>query len=58
MAKSARRNKTEGWLDKLAGRVLEMVGKVTGKRSTRAKGKAARGRGKARSTTGRFKKAR
>ena len=55
MAKTARRNKAEGKLDKLAGRVLDEIGKLTGKRSTRAKGKAARGRGAARSTKGRAK---
>ena len=36
MAKSARRNKTEGKLDKLAGRVLEAIGKLTGNRSASA----------------------
>jgi uncharacterized protein YjbJ (UPF0337 family) len=56
MAKSARRNQTEGTLDKIGGRILEMVGKVTGKSSTKAKGKAARGRGKARSGTGRMRR--
>jgi len=49
MAKSRRRNKAEGTLDKVAGRVLEAWSKVTGRRSTAAKGKAARGRGHARS---------
>ena len=49
------RNNAEGTIDKIAGRVLEAVGKVTGKRSTKAKGKAARGRGTARSTKGRAK---
>jgi uncharacterized protein YjbJ (UPF0337 family) len=56
MAKSARRNQAEGTLDKIGGRVLELVGKLTGKRSTQAKGKAARGRGKARSGTGRMRR--
>ena len=55
MAKRARRKKAEGKLDKLVGRVFEEVGKLTGKRSTKAKGKAARGRGTARSTKGRVK---
>jgi uncharacterized protein YjbJ (UPF0337 family) len=58
MAKSARRNKTEGKLDKLAGRVLEAFGKLTGKRSAGAKGKAARGRGAGRSASGRLKRKR
>jgi uncharacterized protein YjbJ (UPF0337 family) len=56
MAKSGRRDKAEGALDKLAGRVLEMFSKLTGKRSTAAKGKAARGRGAGRSAKGRFKR--
>jgi uncharacterized protein YjbJ (UPF0337 family) len=56
MAKSGRRDKAEGALDKVAGRLLEAFSKVTGRRSTRAKGKAARGRGGARSAKGRFKR--
>jgi uncharacterized protein YjbJ (UPF0337 family) len=56
MAKSARRNKAEGGIDKLAGRLLEAFSKVTGKRSTAAKGKAARGRGTGRSTVGGLKR--
>jgi len=56
MAKSARRDKTEGGLDKLAGRVLEAWSKLTGDRSAGAKGKAARGRGAARSKKGGIKR--
>jgi uncharacterized protein YjbJ (UPF0337 family) len=56
MAKSARRDKAEGGMDKIAGRVLEAFSKLTGKRSTGAKGKAARGRGSARSAKGRMKR--
>ena len=52
MLKSSRRDKAEGTLDKIGGRVLEMWSKVTGKPTTKAKGKAARGRGRARSTKG------
>ena len=55
MAKSARRDKSEGALDKLAGRLLEAFSKLTGRRSTAAKGKAARLRGAGRSVKGRFK---
>jgi uncharacterized protein YjbJ (UPF0337 family) len=55
MAKSSRRDKAEGALDKLAGRVLELWSKLTGKRSTGAKGKAARLRGAGRSAKGRSK---
>ena len=54
--KSGKRNSTEGTIDKIAGRVLEAVGKVTGSNKTKAKGKAARGRGAGRKTSGRAKK--
>jgi len=54
--KSARRNKTEGAVDRLAGRVLEVVGKVTGRKSHKAKGKAARARGSTRKKRGQAKK--
>jgi uncharacterized protein YjbJ (UPF0337 family) len=53
--KSRQRNKSEGTLDKVAGRVLEAVGKVTGNKKSKAKGKAARGRGTGRKTAGRAK---
>jgi uncharacterized protein YjbJ (UPF0337 family) len=56
MAKSGRRDKAEGALDKVAGRVLEAFSKLTGRRSTAAKDKAARGRGAGRSAKGRFKR--
>jgi len=56
--KSGRRNKSEGAIDKIAGRVLEAVGKVTGNNKTKAKGRAARGRGTGRKATGRAKGAR
>jgi uncharacterized protein YjbJ (UPF0337 family) len=54
--KSARRDKTEGMIDRLVGRVLETFGKLTGSRKTVAKGKAARGRGAGRSAKGRLKR--
>jgi uncharacterized protein YjbJ (UPF0337 family) len=54
--KSRRRNTTEGTIDRIAGRVLETIGKVTGKNSTKAKGRAARGRGAGRSATGRARR--
>jgi uncharacterized protein YjbJ (UPF0337 family) len=57
MAKSARRNSAEGGLDRVAGRLMEMFGKVTGRRSTKAKGKAARARGGGRRQTGKAKRA-
>jgi uncharacterized protein YjbJ (UPF0337 family) len=54
--KSRSRDKAEGTVDKLAGRVLEAFSKVTGKRSTRAKGKGARVRGGGRAAKGRVKR--
>ena len=56
MAKSGRRDKAEGGVDKVAGRVLEAFSKLTGNRSAGAKGKAARGRGAGRSAKGRVKR--
>ncbi|WP_037408863.1 CsbD family protein [Candidatus Solirubrobacter pratensis] len=54
--RSSRRDRAAGAVDTLAGRVLEAFGKLTGKRSTAAKGKAARGRGAGRSAKGRVKR--
>jgi uncharacterized protein YjbJ (UPF0337 family) len=56
MAKSARRDKAEGSVDKVAGRILEAFSKLTGNKSAGAKGKAARGRGGATSAKGRLKR--
>jgi uncharacterized protein YjbJ (UPF0337 family) len=56
MAKSGRRNKAEGTLDKVAGRALEVWGRLTGNTKARAKGKGARARGAARRGTGRLKR--
>jgi uncharacterized protein YjbJ (UPF0337 family) len=57
MFKSSRRDQAEGGLDRLAGRVLEAIGRLTGSRSSQAKGRAARGRGAARGRKGRAKRA-
>ena len=57
MAKSPSRNKAEGKVDTIAGRVMEAFAKLSGKRSSGAKGKAARGRGTLRKTKGRAKQA-
>ena len=54
--RSKRRDQASGTIDKVAGRVLDAVGKLTGNRETRAKSKAARGRGSARSAKGRAKR--
>lgn len=55
--KSAKRNSAEGTLDRIAGRLMEMFAKVTGRQSTRAKGRAARARGTGRRQTGKTRKA-
>ena len=55
MAKSAERNKAEGALDRIAGRILEFFGALTGRKKHKAKGKAARARGHFRSTKGKAK---
>jgi uncharacterized protein YjbJ (UPF0337 family) len=54
--RSSRQDRAAGGLDKVAGRVLEAFGKLTGNRSASAKGKAARGRGHGRSAKGRAKR--
>ena len=52
---SARQDRLKGGIDKLAGRLLEFFGRLTGKRSTRVKGKAAHARGTGRTAKGRLK---
>jgi len=54
--KSGSRDKTEGFVDRIAGRALELWSKLTGRKSAGAKGKAARARGKGRSAKGRAKR--
>jgi uncharacterized protein YjbJ (UPF0337 family) len=54
--RSARQDTIRGGIDKIAGRVLEAFGRLTGNRSAGAKGKAARGRGALRSAKGRVKR--
>jgi uncharacterized protein YjbJ (UPF0337 family) len=55
--KSARRDTTEGTLDRIGGRLLEAWGALTGSPSTRAKGRAARLRGAGRRGKGQAKRA-
>jgi uncharacterized protein YjbJ (UPF0337 family) len=43
-----------GGIDRISGRVLEAIGKLTGNRLAAVKGKAARGRGAGRSAKGRL----
>ena len=57
MFKSAKRDQTEGFIDRMAGKVLDWWGSITGSRSTKAKGKAAKTRGYVRTNKGRAKKA-
>jgi uncharacterized protein YjbJ (UPF0337 family) len=57
MFKSAKRDQTEGFIDRVAGRILEMWASITGKKSTKAKGKAARARGHVRTKRGQAKRA-
>ena len=57
MPKSANRNRTEGFMDRVGGRVLDAWGALTGRRKTQAKGKAAGVRGRMRGAGGRTKKA-
>jgi uncharacterized protein YjbJ (UPF0337 family) len=54
--RSKRQDKASGTVDKVAGRVLDAFGKLTGNRRTQAKGKAARGRGFGRLAKGRAKR--
>ena len=48
MPRSSRRDRATGTVDRIAGRVMDAIGSLTGKGSQKAKGKAARARGGAR----------
>jgi uncharacterized protein YjbJ (UPF0337 family) len=54
--RSAREDSIRGRIDKIAARLLEAFGNLTGNRSAGAKGKAARGRGAVRMARGRLKR--
>ena len=54
--RSARRDRAAGKADTVGGRILEALGRLTGKRSTQAKGKAAKARGRGRSAKGTAKR--
>ena len=58
MFKSSERDRTEGTVDRIAGRVLEAVSALTGRRSQKAKGKAAGTRGRFRTERGNVKRGR
>jgi uncharacterized protein YjbJ (UPF0337 family) len=57
MFKSSRRDRMDAALDGIAGRLLEAIGRLTGRASYKAKGKAARARGAARRGKGQTKRA-
>jgi uncharacterized protein YjbJ (UPF0337 family) len=54
--RSSRHDRAAGKADTIGGRILEAIGKLTGNRSTSAKGKAARARGRGRSAKGNAKR--
>jgi uncharacterized protein YjbJ (UPF0337 family) len=54
--KSGSRDKAEGFVDRVAGRILEFFSMLTGNKSAGAKGKAARARGAGRKAKGGAKK--
>ena len=56
MPKSSRRATAEGTLDRIAGRALELISKITGRTKHAATGKAARARGRTRSAKGSAKR--
>lgn len=56
MPKRGERNHAEGLVDRIAGRAIEAWGAVTGRRKHKAKGKAARLRGRGRTAKGRVKR--
>ena len=57
MFKSSRRDRREGTMDRIGGRLLEALGRLTGRTSHKAKGKAARTRGSARTRKSHIKRA-
>jgi uncharacterized protein YjbJ (UPF0337 family) len=57
MARSGRRNKAEGWFDKLAGSMTKLSGRLTGNKKDKRKGRTTRLRGHVRGAKGRTKRA-
>jgi uncharacterized protein YjbJ (UPF0337 family) len=53
--KSSKRDKAEGTVDRIAGKILAFIGRLTGNRSHQAKGNAAKGRGAFRTARGKAK---
>jgi uncharacterized protein YjbJ (UPF0337 family) len=55
MAKSSTRDKAEGVLYKVGGRVLQAIGSLTGDRKNKVKGRLGRGKGTLKDREGRLK---
>jgi len=55
MAKSSGRDKAEGALYKVGGRVLQVIGSLTGDRKKKVKGRLGRGKGSVKDREGRLK---
>jgi uncharacterized protein YjbJ (UPF0337 family) len=53
--RSSRQDRAAGEADTVAGKILEIIGRLSGDRKASAKGKAARGRGAGRKAKGRVK---
>ncbi len=53
--KNSKRDQAEGALYKVGGRLLEMVGSLTGDRKKQIKGRLGRGKGTAKGNEGRLK---
>jgi len=53
--KSADRDRAEGAIDRIAGKILAAISAITGNRSHQAKGNAARARGRFRTERGNVK---
>jgi uncharacterized protein YjbJ (UPF0337 family) len=53
--KSGKRDQAEGALYKVGGRLLEVVGSLTGDRKKEVKGRLGRGKGTAKDSEGRLK---
>ena len=54
--RSAREDSFRGRIDKIAGRVIEAFGRLTGNRKARVAGRAAHARGAGRTFKGRLKR--
>ena len=55
MARSGRRDKAEGWFDKVSGSMARLSGKLTGNKTDKRKGRKTKLRGHVRTAKGRAK---